>query len=371
MLKHITVLLMKVTPKFNYCFIKGMPTYEDSLVALYEKLPIEKVDKVIWSCYDTSSVRPFEDRGKTVYVKKGSIREFFYGVVSKYVLTTHGHFVPVITQNQICVNIWHGMPLKGIGKLDGQPSRQDTYLCSTSKLFQDIMARAFEMPLERTMITGIPRNDLLLSDRPEEIWEKAGIDRTAYDKVFFWLPTYRKSVLGYLTENGVEVDNIFNMVDFPTAEFQAFLAENRCLCIIKPHPMAPVKESLDYANILVVDENWLWEHDLTLYPLVGQTDFLVSDISSVIVDYMLIDKPIIICFEDSEQYKASRSVVFDPLEDWLPSEIIHSYEHLKVEILNCCNGEDRNRDKRHYLTDKFHRDKDFKSTERVLELVWK
>jgi len=369
-IKYITILLIKITPKLNYCLLKGVPTYEDSLVSVYQQIPLDKVKKIIWSCYDLDLPFPSDDRGKTIYIKKGSFEEFFYGVFSKYIFTTHGHFVPIIPKNQICVNIWHGMPLKAIGRLNGQASRSDTYLCSTSELFQDLMARAFDMPIEKTKITGIPRNDLLISSSPDEIWAKAGIDRKKYKKVFFWLPTYRKCAIGDHFEDGVEVDNIFNMADFSTSEFQEFLAANNCLCIIKPHPMAPVKDTLSYDNILVIDEHWLWAKKLTLYSLVGQSDFLVSDISSVIIDYMLLDKPIIICFEDAKEYKASRNVTFEPISDWLPCTMTKNITELKLEILNCCENQDLYKDKRERLKSEFHTYFDFSSTQRVLNLLW-
>ena len=371
-LKLILQWIIRLSPKKNFCYLKAYPSYEDSVLAIYNKLDLSKVSKVIWSVYDLESEDfPVEVRENTIFVQKGSLKDFYYGVISKYIFTTHGHIVPKIPSNQTCVNMWHGMPLKAIGKLDGQPSRQDTYLCSTSDLFRDLMARAFEMPLDRTKITGIPRNDHLVNNEPESIWKKAGINRSKYDKVFFWLPTYRKSVVGYLTEDGVEVDNIFNMRDFSVVDFQRYLEEINCLCIIKPHPMAPIKDYVECDNILTIDEKWMWSKKLSLYSLLGQTDFLVSDISSVIIDYMLLDKPIIISFQDFNEYEQSRNVVFDSIEDWLPGEFVKGVDSLKEEITRCCNGIDTYKEKRHRLTEMFHKDRDFKSTERVLGLVWK
>lgn len=368
--KKLVFCLIRVAPKFDYCYMKAMPSFEDSAVAVYSKLPLDRFSKVIWSVYSLEHEAPFEDRGKTIYVKKGSVKDFFYGVFSKTIFTTHGHFIPNIPPNQTCVNVWHGMPLKGIGLLDDQPGRVDSYLCSTSSLYQDIMSRAFGMPLEKTLVTGLPRNDLLVNQDPSSIWQKSGIDRSKYEKVFFWLPTYRKSVLGYLTEDGVECDNVFNMVDFPTEDFDSFLKDEKCLCIIKPHPMAPKKQANSSDNILIIDEKWLWERKLTLYTLIGQIDFLVSDISSVMIDYMLLDRPMIVCFEDSDQYKKSRNVIFDPLEDWLPGEIVDNYDDLKESIVDCVRGGDRCKHKREALKGKFHQHVDFKSTERLLNHVF-
>ena len=370
LLKKLACFLIRITPKFSYCYIKAMPSFEDNVVALYKRLPMDRFDKVIWMVYSEEDVSPFEDRGKTIFVKKGSVRDFFYGVISKYVFTTHGHFIPQIPSNQICVNLWHGMPYKGIGILDNQQGRQDTYVCSTSELYQGILSRAFGLTLDKVLITGSPRNDLLQSTAPESIWERAGIDRDRYDKVFFWLPTFRKSVLGHLCENGVECDNVFNMVDFPVEAFNDFLKSKNCLCIIKPHPMAPVKKTESTDHLLMIDEDWLWTRKLTLYPLVGQTDFMVSDISSIMIDYMLLDRPMVVCFEDAEEYKKSRNLIFEPIEDWLPGVMVKNYDDLADNISQCLDGQDPSREKRHKLKKRFHAFEDFSSTKRVLSAVF-
>ncbi len=369
--KTILCILTRCTPKYQYCYIKAVPSFEDNAVAIYESLPLDKFERIIWSVYDLRDPVPFELRSKTRFVTNGSIRDLYYGIISKYVFTTHGHFLPRIPSNQICVNVWHGMPYKGIGLLDGQSGRVDTYVCSTSELYQSILSRAFGIPLQRVLITGSPRNDLLNSTDPESVWSRAGIDRRKYDKFFFWLPTYRKSVFGYLGQDGVEVDNVFNMVDFPTRNFNEFLKAHNCLCIVKPHPMAPKKESVSTDNLLVIDEQWLWHRNLTLYPLVGQSDFLVSDISSIMIDYMLLNLPIIVCFEDSIEYKKSRTLLFEPIEEYLPGVIVDNYDDLINEISNCLAGVDRAADKRNALMEDFHKYDDFSSKKRVIDVLFK
>jgi len=368
--KQLMYVLVRVTPKMDYCYMKGLPSFDDSLVAIYNKLPVGHFAKVVWSTYGVNDKPPFEGRGKTIFVKKGSFLDFWYGVFSRTIFTTHGHFIPNIPPNQNCVNVWHGMPLKAIGLLDGRAGRRDSLVCSTSALYQDILSRAFGVPEERVVTTGIPRNDLLLADDAGEIWKKASVERPDFDKVFMWLPTYRKGVIGDKSVDGVECDNVFNMVDFPEVEFQEFLKEQNALCIIKPHPMAPRKDARSSENILMIDEEWLWSHKLTLYPLLGQMDFLISDISSVMIDYTLLNRPIVVCFEDSEEYKKSRNLIFDPIEDWLPGEIVRNYDDLLTSIKSCISGEDKERGKRDALKAKFHSHQDFGATERLLSHVF-
>jgi len=361
---------IRFSPKFNYLYIKAYPDFEDGVVAVYDQLKAANLSKVVWCCATLDRTALPIEGSNVVFVKKGSFRDVYYACVSKLVIMTHGHFVSKVPSNQICVNLWHGMPYKTIGAYcNSQFSRADTYLCSTSPLFQKIMAKAFGMPLERTLTTGMPRNDRLRSMTAEDVWSKSGIDRSKYDKVFFWLPTYRQSVVGYIGQDGTEVGNVFNMDGFPTDDFCKYLELNRCLCIIKPHPMAPKKKIESSSHLMIIDEDWLWSRGLTLYPLVGVVDFLVSDISSIMIDYLLLNKPIVVCFEDVEEYQGSRSFVFDPIEEWLPGTIVKNYPDLLNALSRCVNGEDEFYEKRAMLTKAFHQHCDFSSSQRLVDVI--
>ena len=134
--------------------------------------------------------------------------------------------------------------------------------------------------------------------------------------------------------------------------------------------MAPVKKTVSTDHMLMIDEEWLWTKKLTLYPLVGQTDFMVSDISSIMIDYMLLDKPMVVCFEDAVEYKKSRNLIFEPIEDWLPGAMVSNYDDLIGKISQCLDGQDPSREKRHRLKKRCHAFEDFSSTERVLYEVF-
>lgn len=62
------------------------------------------------------------------------------------------------------VNLWHGMPIKAIGLLDGK-SKEDIcysdYLIATSEFYRKIMADPFDMHLDQVLTVGLPRNDVL------------------------------------------------------------------------------------------------------------------------------------------------------------------------------------------------------------------
>lgn len=60
---------------------------------------------------------------------------------------------------------------------------------------------------------------------------------------------------------------------------------------------------------------WLEKKQIKLYELIGISDGLLSDYSSVAVDYLLLDRPLGYVLADYNIYKEKRGFVFeDPLE---------------------------------------------------------
>ena len=71
-----------------------------------------------------------------------------------------------------------------------------------------------------------------------------------------------------------------------------------------------------------IDDQWISERGVTLYQLVGSTDLLISDVSSVVIDYLLLDQPILCVSTDFEAYKKNRGFYFEAIEEWLPGPVL-------------------------------------------------
>ena len=91
-----------------------------------------------------------------------------------------------------------------------------------------------------------------------------------------------------------------------------------------------------------------------MYQFLTLTDALISDYSSVAVDYMLLDKPIAYLLEDFEQYKKVRGFVFeDPLE-YMPGYHIYSNEELDRFLSDIHNHKDIYKEKRAHKLSVMH-----------------
>lgn len=134
-----------------------------------------------------------------------------------------------------------------------------------------------------------------------------------------------------------------------------WLEENNTVFVLKPHPMAPPAKVEQLGNVMVVDELWLSSNDLTLYDLLSVTKVLVTDMSSVVVDFLLTGRPIIFAMDDFDVFSATRGLVFSHLsQEELPGDVTSSMGGLISALQRIEDGEDPGSEKRRIWKDKCH-----------------
>ena len=312
--KHSNKVLFCCFPDFDDMLRGMLPYVNESVVVLVKN---ETDIRPSWL--------PYEIR----VVKKRSFSGVFHIITSKKIYYTHGlysFFKPLNIKRQYVVNLWHGMALKNIGRLDGKKSVPKAHrtLC-TSPLFKEIHAKAFEMNINDVLISGLPRNDILLMKTKNQVLMNI---KSKYDKCYVWLPTYRKSSFGDVRVDG-ESSSIFGFDDFDYLKLNEMLKSKNQLLLIKPHPMAKLANfNVKLSNVIVIQEDWLTEKNLSLYELLSISDSLWTDYSSVFVDYLIVKKPILFIVPDKENYKANRGFTFDTQKYPLPGTEITTQESL-------------------------------------------
>ena len=76
------------------------------------------------------------------------------------------------------------------------------------------------------------------------------------------------------------------------------------------------------------------EFNCQLYPFLGSCDYLLTDYSSVFIDFDITGKPIGFVMDDIDEYRNTRGLYFDDLESVLPGPVIRDYDSLKRFINN-------------------------------------
>lgn len=295
---------------------------------------------------------------------------------SEYLFVSQWDYPKAWSNKAKTINLWHGIPYKKISLLrddvEVQPYKNDVVV-GTSDLTQDIFSKTFGVNKKIVTQTGYPRNDVALNAQKNKKDMKTQLKDylDGYDKILIWLPTVRKDVISVHGVSGIPVNNVYQINGFDEQKFNEYLKKYNALCIVKPHPLEtpyPVGKKLDH--ILTIDDDWLWSQGITTYDLIGISDLLISDLSSIIIDYMLLDKPIICFSTDWDEYNHTRGFVFEDMEKWLPSKLVQNQSDFIEYLDNLLKtGEDPFEEQRLILKDKFFKYKDAKSASRLKEYL--
>jgi CDP-glycerol glycerophosphotransferase len=270
------------------------------------------------------------------------------------VFYTHGalfNYAP--PKGKLVVNLWHGMPIKKIWRgVPGSELPRSTYLLSTSAFFSNVLIKASGFSPDKLLETGLPRNDFLTTVRPESVERVARLRGDARRLIFF-MPTYRNSVHGFLTQDGTETNTVLGLSEADAQQLHSWLAANQCKLLVKPHPMSinAGKPFEDDAYWAMIDEQALFKSGLGLYELLAQVDLLVTDVSSVYVDFLITQRPQILYFPDMQRYQETRGLLIHPLEDYSPGPIAQTFTELQSCLDVWMSGDDAWQARREQLRD--------------------
>jgi len=316
--------------------------------------------RLIWISRDPDIVREMREQGYEAYWLwslnglAACLRAKFYLFDS---FSKDINFWP--SRGAIKVNLWSGVPLKTFERdIDNPRSRyfrlfhgmlperiflgmmmpwhldRPDMVIATSEDTKEITRVAFDIPAESVVVTGFPRNDILFS-RSQDIENRhndwpasfsAAVDSGRH--IFMYLPTYRDSGKQFLDIDWVAVDRLMTDLD--------------AMFFFKFHPDDKGAFDGELRNVAELPQQ------IDIYDMLGYTNTLISDYSSIIFDYMLLDRPIIYYVPDLEEFAASsRSLYFRP-EEIAAGPMCSTPEELMSALSSVAQGrktrdEDRNR----------------------------
>ena len=99
-------------------------------------------------------------------------------------------------------------------------------------------------------------------------------------------------------------------------------------------------------SVFHTDNQVLRKEDVNLYELLAKTDALLTDYSSVAIDYLLLDRPMGFILTDFDEYEKARSWCYDNVKDYMPGHHIYKKEDLNQFISDVAEGKDPYRDAR-------------------------
>ena len=214
-------------------------------------------------------------------------------------------------KKRLIINLWHGVPLKKIALLDPNLKKaariyfkkifSENYTCilTTSHELIPLMARSFAVSEDKIKVWGQPRNDGLFQKND---------CREILGQLFPDLPEYTKTVLYAPTFRDYGQVQLFPFKDFDQKQLEAFLDEKNMLLFIRTH-VAEQGSAAPYLGKRIRFLGNEQAEDVT--GILNIFDCLITDYSSIYIDYLLTDKPMIFLPYHRQQYLDGRGMNFD------------------------------------------------------------
>jgi CDP-glycerol glycerophosphotransferase len=298
----------------------GGREYSDSPRALHEELvrreaPLEH----LWVVRDAAFGVP----EPAVAVRYGS-REHYEAMARARYVVANDHWPRWFRrrQDQVCLQTWHGFPLKRLGlsladrpkalrayrRALGQKPENWQYLVSPAPAATPILERAFPVGSE-VLETGLPRTDLVRGPDgarvAEDVKRRLGIEGR---RVVLYAPTYRDHLQyrpgrrpGQLRDLPSYSEAAVRREGYrlgPLLDLSALRSALDDDAVVLFHRHRRIVDSLP-ANGAVVD--------VSGFPDPGElllaADALVTDYSSALVDFACTGKPIVLFTPDLEDYR--------------------------------------------------------------------
>lgn len=361
-----------VIPIGNVILFESLNDYDGNSYEIYKYLidnKYYKKYKMIWVARNIENI-PNDGYCKKIKIYGHSLKNLYYENRAKYVFFDNNCPVGVVKKNCKRIYLTHGCPpLKNtIGKIDVE--KLCDYCLCTSKNVKSIISKQFNVDINKIFISGLPRNDILFkknNDLNKLVTKK-------YSKVIIWMPTFRKfKYKGKLREDSqknyymglplIETEDKLN-------DLNNFLKENDIFLIIKLHPGACDEnfKKINYSNIMLLSSNDVKKLNLNIYSIFNQTDALISDYSSVVFDYMLLNKQIGYIIDDINEY--TLGFAYENVLDYMPGSHIKSLEELKEFFIDVKSNDDKYALERNKIS-KFSNDYRDNNTERIVKLFIK
>ncbi|MCF7757950.1 CDP-glycerol glycerophosphotransferase family protein [Paenibacillus xylanexedens] len=313
---------------------------------------------------------------KVVLVKDSKRNnEYYYHYLSSSLIITQ---YSEQCGNKKSIELWHGFTIKALYFMSQEKnerslamSKHDIFnkkkaVCSMSHLYSVFMGYCLHLDFNKFIITGYPRNDMIFKSDGKEMLKKL-IGPIKQCKILFYVPTYRDSLY---TKNGESAAFINDMLGYDEEVFNDFLIKNDILFLYKQHAVQLNRKMFKGSkNIIEITDDMLHTSDMDLYEILNGVDGLISDYSSIIIDFLLTDKPIILTPLDLDQYSKTRGLMMEPYDAWMPGEIALDYNQFQQAVIDSLYGEDRFKKDRERLKRITHKYADGNSSGRVLALA--
>ncbi|WP_257937914.1 CDP-glycerol glycerophosphotransferase family protein [Campylobacter lari] len=259
----------------------------------------------VWVVNNINNVKSkFKKMKNIIIVKRGSDLYFKYLASAKYLInnvTFPDYFIR--KDGQRYLNTWHGTPIKYLGKkiktgfMEHANVQRNflhaTHLIHPNLYTKDILENDYDIKdlfSGISILTGYPRIDLSLSN---DISIKNDLGIKDNQKILLYAPTWR----GGLNTQYFDFERLKN-------DILKLQKSNYKILVSVHHEIEHLLDNEQFKDVLL-------PYYIEMNELLPIVDVLITDYSSVMFDFMVLERPIICYVYDYEYYKQERGLYFN------------------------------------------------------------
>lgn len=352
--------LLKLFPrnKNTWCFSSYRDSFVDNSKYIFHYVSIHHPEiKAIWVTDDIKLIQELSEQGYKVVKRKS-----FAGIwtISRAQCVFYSSYVSEVnfwlTSGATLINLWHGLPLKkiefdidsGVLKNKYSPSfnwqkfhlqlffpsayRQADLMFAPTDDMACIFKSAFRLKDNAIVKCGSPRTDQFFDEQSFLALTNRDLEQLsvpANRKVYIYMPTFRDTGGEFFSKENFDFKQLNMAMEKVGGEFW-----------IKAHPAAGV-ENIDLSAF---DRIKLLPSNIDMYPVLKLSHALITDYSSIYIDYLLLDKPIYFYCFDLDDYKANCRSMYFEYDEVTPGEKCENFQILLYVIITGGTCYQSNRD---------------------------
>lgn len=297
----------------------------------------EKSIRPIWIGKDEQICALLNAQGYEAYPLH-SFKGVFYSLRARY--TIIGAFLNIehwkLSGGSKVVQLWHGKSVKKTGH--NSPYSLKRYrrftnpnlfthfykFVAISDFLAEFVVQDFHIPKEELLVSGIPKQDALIAALPGHEIDLDTNLNTLVDSLkakhphslFFYGPTFRPNGTNPLPE-----------IDL--GQLNETLKQQNDFMVISLHPKFSTKdwipEGVDLSNI------FFSQGDTDIYPILHKFDALITDYSSLAMDFLYMGKPVILYAYDLHTYEKDMGV-YEEIWEVMPGPKVFTFPALLETI---------------------------------------
>lgn len=345
------LLSLILTARGKVC-LYGWPDYEENTLSAAVLLASTGALRVTLLVDDPGAARRYLELVNDVaapvrVVAKASARGLVEASSAEAILFTHGLYgSPDFKGRKLVVNLWHGYgPKANDNALFSARIPFDLMTCDTPA-WGRAAARWLGTPQARLVATGNPRQLAMRKPPDASALARLGLRSSGF---IVWMPTYRATNgasgggwrdapdLSQIQRGGAAAD--------PVTEIARLAEAAGVELVVKPHPLDVGRYGRSGLRVITTEQ--IFRSGMTMYQFIGASAAMISDYSSVWVEYLELDRPLLLYCPDLRDYLTGRGFSDPPMTDVARDLIVDRAEDVVQFLQAVASQEDWRPQARH------------------------